>query len=105
MLRANLAAKRVPSFLEEVRNLLRPGVAHDPAAALDWVDATFIPLSAEGGRARHPAPERPRDRDIKVATGGLTPLAPTKLTSSSERWISPGTKLPRPTSSACRDQV
>jgi predicted nucleotidyltransferase component of viral defense system len=43
-LRANLAAKRVPSFLEEVRPLLRPGVAYDPVAALDWVEATFIPL-------------------------------------------------------------
>lgn len=43
-LRTNLAAKRVPSFLEEVRPLLRPGVAYDPAAALDWVEATFIPL-------------------------------------------------------------
>jgi predicted nucleotidyltransferase component of viral defense system len=43
-LRMNLAAKRVPSFLEEVRPLLRPGVAYDPAAALDWVEATFIPL-------------------------------------------------------------
>ena len=43
-LRANLAAKRVPSFLEEVRPLLRPGVAYDPAVALDWVEATFIPL-------------------------------------------------------------
>ena len=43
-LRANLAAKRVPSFLEEVRPLLRPDVAYDPAAALDWVEATFIPL-------------------------------------------------------------
>ena len=43
-LRANLAAKRVPSFLEEVRPLLRPGVAYDPAAALEWVEATFIPL-------------------------------------------------------------
>ena len=43
-LRTNLAAKRVPSFLEEVRPLLRPGVAYDPAAALDWVEATVIPL-------------------------------------------------------------
>ncbi len=41
---ANLTAKRVPSFLEEARPLLRPGVAYDPAAALDWVEATFIPL-------------------------------------------------------------
>ncbi len=43
-LRTNLTAKRVPSFLEEVRPLLRPGVAYNPAAALDWVEATFIPL-------------------------------------------------------------
>ena len=43
-LRSNLAAKRVPSFLEEVRPRLLPGVAHDPAAALVWVEATFIPL-------------------------------------------------------------
>jgi predicted nucleotidyltransferase component of viral defense system len=43
-LRANLAAKRVPSFLDEVRPLLRPAVAYDPAAALDWVEATFLPL-------------------------------------------------------------
>lgn len=43
-LRGNLAAKRVPSFLEEVRPQLRPGVAYDPAARLDWVEATFIPL-------------------------------------------------------------
>jgi hypothetical protein len=43
-LRANLAALRVPSFLEEVRPLLRPDVAYDPAAALDWVEAVFIPL-------------------------------------------------------------
>jgi predicted nucleotidyltransferase component of viral defense system len=42
--RANLAAKRVPSFLEEVRPLLRPGVAYSPARALDWVEATFTPL-------------------------------------------------------------
>jgi hypothetical protein len=43
-LRMNLAVRRVPSFLEEVRPLLRPGVACDPVAALDWVEATFIPL-------------------------------------------------------------
>ena len=43
-LRTNLAAKRVPSFLEEVRPLLRPGITYDPAAALDWVEGTFIPL-------------------------------------------------------------
>jgi predicted nucleotidyltransferase component of viral defense system len=43
-LRANLAAKRVPSFLEEVRPLLRPDIGYDPAAALDWAEATFIPL-------------------------------------------------------------
>jgi predicted nucleotidyltransferase component of viral defense system len=43
-LRANLAAKRAPSFLEEARRLLRPGVAYDPAVALDWVEATFTPL-------------------------------------------------------------
>jgi predicted nucleotidyltransferase component of viral defense system len=43
-LRKNLAAKRVPSFLEEVRPLLRPGITYDSAAALDWVEATFIAL-------------------------------------------------------------
>ena len=43
-LRTNLAAKRVPSFLEEVRPLLRPGITYDSAAALDWVEATFIAL-------------------------------------------------------------
>ncbi len=43
-LRLNLAAKRVLPFLEEVRPLLRPGVAYEPAAALDWVETTFIPL-------------------------------------------------------------
>ncbi len=43
-LRANLAAKRVPLFLEEVRPLLRPGVAYDPAVALDWVEDVFVPL-------------------------------------------------------------
>ena len=43
-LRTNLAAKRTPSFLDEVRPLLRRGVAYDPGAALDWVEATFIPL-------------------------------------------------------------
>ncbi len=43
-LRLNLAAKRVPSFLDEVRPLLRPGVAYEPATALDWVETTFIPL-------------------------------------------------------------
>jgi hypothetical protein len=43
-LRTNLAAKRVPSFLDEVRPLLGPGVAYDPVAALDWVETTFIPL-------------------------------------------------------------
>jgi hypothetical protein len=43
-LRANLVAKRVPSFLEEVRPLLRPDIAYEPAAALDWVEAMFIPL-------------------------------------------------------------
>ena len=44
--RANLAAKRTPAFLNEVRPLLRPDIAYDPAAALDWVEATFIPLLA-----------------------------------------------------------
>jgi hypothetical protein len=34
----------VPTFLDEVRPLLRPDVAYDPAAALDWVEATFLPL-------------------------------------------------------------
>ena len=43
-LRANLEAKRIPSFLEEVRPLLRPDVAYDPAAALGWVEATILPL-------------------------------------------------------------
>jgi predicted nucleotidyltransferase component of viral defense system len=43
-LRANLVAKRTLSFLDEVRPLLRPGVDYDPGAALDWVEATFIPL-------------------------------------------------------------
>ncbi len=43
-LRTNLAAKRVPSFLEEVRPLLRPGITYDSSAALDWVEATFIAL-------------------------------------------------------------
>jgi len=42
--RANLAAKRTRDFLEEVRPLLRPGIAFDSAAALDWAEATFIPL-------------------------------------------------------------
>jgi hypothetical protein len=37
-------AKRVPSFLDEARPLLRPGVAYDPAGALDWAQDTFIPL-------------------------------------------------------------
>lgn len=43
-LRTNLAAKRTPGFLDEVRPLLRPGVAYDAASALDWVETTFIPL-------------------------------------------------------------
>ena len=43
-LRTNLTAKRVPSFLDEARPLLRPGVAYDPAEALDWAEDTFIPL-------------------------------------------------------------
>jgi hypothetical protein len=43
-LRTNLAAKRVPSFLDEARPLLRPDVAYDPAVALDWAEATFTPL-------------------------------------------------------------
>lgn len=38
------AAKRTPGFLEEVRPLLRPGIAYDAATALDWAEATFIPL-------------------------------------------------------------
>jgi len=42
--RANLAAKRVPAFLDEVRPLLRPDVAYDPAVALDWAETTFLPL-------------------------------------------------------------
>ncbi len=45
-LRANLAAKRTPAFLDEVLPLLRPDVVYDAAAALDWVEATFIPLLA-----------------------------------------------------------
>lgn len=45
-LRANLAAKRTPAFLEEARPLLRPDIAYDATAALDWVEATFIPLLA-----------------------------------------------------------
>ena len=44
--RANLAAKRTPAFLNEVWPLLRPDIAYDPAAALDRVEATFIPLLA-----------------------------------------------------------
>jgi hypothetical protein len=40
----NLAAKRVLSFLDEVRPLLQPGIAYDPGAALDWVQETFISL-------------------------------------------------------------
>ena len=43
-LRANLAAKRTQGFVEEVRPLLRPGIAYDGAEALDWAEATFIPL-------------------------------------------------------------
>jgi predicted nucleotidyltransferase component of viral defense system len=43
-LRANLAAKRTRPFLDEVRPLLRPNIAYDAAAALDWAEATFIPL-------------------------------------------------------------
>jgi hypothetical protein len=43
-LRPNLAAKRVPSFLDEARPLLRPGVAYGPAVALDWAEDTLIPL-------------------------------------------------------------
>jgi predicted nucleotidyltransferase component of viral defense system len=43
-LRANLAAKRTRAFLEEVRPLLRPGIVYDGAAAIDWVQATFVPL-------------------------------------------------------------
>ncbi len=42
-LRTNLAAKRTPSFLDETRPLLRVDIAYD-AAALDWVERTFIPL-------------------------------------------------------------
>ncbi len=34
-LRANLAAKRTPEFLEEVRPLLRPGIAYDATTTLD----------------------------------------------------------------------
>ena len=34
----------MPSFLDEVRPLLRPGIAYSPVAALDWVEAMFIPL-------------------------------------------------------------
>jgi predicted nucleotidyltransferase component of viral defense system len=52
-LRTNLAEKRVPSFLEEVRPLLRPGVGYDPAAALDWAERTFIPLLPDAGRRDH----------------------------------------------------
>lgn len=43
-LRTNLAAKRKPSFLDETRPLLRADIAYDAAAALDWVERTFIPL-------------------------------------------------------------
>ena len=43
-LRANLAARRTRGSLEEVRPLLRPGFAYDGSAALDWVEATFVPL-------------------------------------------------------------
>ena len=43
-LRANLAAKRASAYLDEVRPLLRPGIAYDPALALDWAEATFVPL-------------------------------------------------------------
>jgi hypothetical protein len=43
-LRVNLAAKRTPAFLEEVRPLIRRDVEYDPVAALDWVEATFLPL-------------------------------------------------------------
>ncbi len=44
--RTNLAAKRSRSFLEEVRPLLRPGIAYDGTIALDWAEATFLPLLA-----------------------------------------------------------
>ncbi len=58
-LRLNLAAKRVSSFLEEVRPLLRPGVVYDPAEALDWVETTFIPL-LPGWQGSAGSPRRPR---------------------------------------------
>ena len=43
-LRANLAAKRTRAFLDEVRPLLRPDIDYDASSALDWAEATFIPL-------------------------------------------------------------
>lgn len=43
-LRANLDAKRTRGFAEEVRPLLRPGIAYEGTDALEWATATFIPL-------------------------------------------------------------
>lgn len=43
-LRANLQAKRTRGFLEEVRPMLRPGIPFDGSVALDWAEATFVPL-------------------------------------------------------------
>lgn len=57
-LRMNLAAKRVPSFLEEARTLLQPSVAYGPAEALkvgrnDVYPAPF--LTTAGPVIRHPS--------------------------------------------------
>jgi predicted nucleotidyltransferase component of viral defense system len=43
-MRANLAAKRTPGFLDEAQPLLRPDIVYAGGAALDWAEATFIPL-------------------------------------------------------------
>jgi len=51
-LRTNLARKRTRAFFEEARPLLRPDVTYEPAAAMDWLEATFLPLLAGLTRGR-----------------------------------------------------
>ena len=41
-LRAKTAAKQAKGIFEEVRPLLRTGIAYDPAAALEWFEADII---------------------------------------------------------------